>query len=97
MTYTLYKNPIQTDTLMLVRYLHFLGKRTAVPSGIVERSFPSWVVELPSIETHEGARFVGLEDCIAFLEALAGLHELWSRAQEFALANPEYRVSSASR
>lgn len=48
-TYTLYKNPIQLDTLYIVQYLHY-NKINFLPSIIIERNYPQFITDLPTIK-----------------------------------------------
>lgn len=71
--YVLLKKPIQKETLKIVRWLNAQGIN-AQPARIVERNYPEWVTELPSIEVIETEeRHVGLRECIAFYQRLARL------------------------
>lgn len=81
--YTLYKAPIQLDTLWMVQYLASLGK-PMVPAVVVERCHPPEVSALPAIRDHAtDTLHQGLEACVEFYEAMAG---------EVKAANPNYRV-----
>lgn len=94
-SYILYKNPIQYDTLYIVQYLHYLGINI-IPTCCIERNHPSWVNELPSIETiskeKEKERYVGLNECISFFEKITGIENLYEKSQIFKKLNPEYRI-----
>ena len=95
--YVLYKNPIQKDTLTLVRFLHSSGVENAPPSAIYERGWPDWVTELPSIQTTESGgdqRFVGLAACVRFFETCTGVTDLWQKASSG--CDPDYRIGSSS-
>lgn len=91
MQYTLYKNPVQLDTLSIVQYLHFCGQRVT-PTCCIERNHPSWVTQLPSIETSVGDRYIGLEQCTLFYEAVSGKSNLLNEASVFKTNNPHYRI-----
>ena len=82
--YVLYKNPIQPNTRKAVSYLAGLGYNVH-PTIIVERNYPSWVTQVPSIETGTGDRFVGWDRCLQFWEretGVWGLHEKLARAAD---------------
>ena len=92
--YTLFKNPVQLDTLAIVQYLHSCGVQ-AEPAQCIERCHPAWVTQLPSIEDHTtGERFVGLIECERFYERLSGKGPgLLTRALAFKADHPEYRIT----
>jgi hypothetical protein len=91
--YTLYKNPIQLDTLAIVQYLHSLGVR-ADPSRCIERCHPAWVTQLPTILDHVTFEmFEGLRECERFYERISGRGPgLLLEALAFKAAHPEYRI-----
>jgi hypothetical protein len=91
MTYILYKNPIQQNTLAVVQYLHSRGQEL-LPAVCIERLHPDWATELPSIETGDGERFVGLQRCMEFYERSTGIKNLYHKAMAFNEQNPGYRV-----
>lgn len=91
MIYILYKNPIQLDTLYIVQYLYYMGVNL-IPKNCIERNHPSWVSELPSIETSNGERYIGLESCIAFYEKTSGINNLYSKSTLFKELNPKYCI-----
>lgn len=92
MTYVLYKNPIQLETLEIVQYLHSCGHKNVAPSCCIERNYPFWVTQLPAIETVTGQRYVGLEKCVNYWETLHGETNLQYKAHIFKIANPDYRI-----
>lgn len=92
MSYTLYKNPIQLDTLAIVQYLHSIGTDMR-PQKIIERLFPEWVTELPSIEeTYSGTQYVGMQQCVQFWEQQSGVTQLQQKAAKFKHDYPNYRI-----
>ena len=94
MRYVLYKNPVQPDTLAVVRYLHsVLPTLAACPAACVERNHPPRVTELPAVhdlDTDEW--FVGPARCVEFFEARSGLSDLARLSREFAEAHEGYRI-----
>jgi hypothetical protein len=93
MTYILYKNPIQLDTLEIVQYLYSRGHKNVAPACCIERNHPTWVTMLPAIETMGGChRYVGLDMCVKYWENLHGVTNLLDNAHKFKLTNPEYRI-----
>jgi hypothetical protein len=63
--YILYKNPIQLDTLQIVRYLHYTKKE--IPSCCIERNWPPIITELPAIFDHNTNKFyIGFDKCVEF-------------------------------
>ena len=94
--YTLFKNPVQLDTLAIVQYLHSCGVK-AEPSRCIERCHPAWVTQLPSIEDDTtGERFVGLLECVHFYERLSDRSpNLLTHALAFRAEHPEYRIHCA--
>lgn len=94
-SYILYKNPIQYDTLYIVQYLHYLGINM-IPMCCIERNYPDWVNEMPSIEVvcNDGYnnRYIGLNECISFYEKNSNVENLYNKSYEFKRLNPEYRI-----
>jgi hypothetical protein len=90
-TYILYKNPIQTDTLAIVQYLHSNGINI-IPTHCIERNHPIWAVELPSIETTDGKKYVGLNQCIEFYQHATGKNNILKEALVFKQYNPDYKI-----
>jgi hypothetical protein len=89
--YTLYKNAIQYDTLAIVQYMHSKGI-DARPNACIERCHPQWATKLPSIETSDGTRYVGLNACIEFYESVADERDLLHKATVFKAAYSDYRI-----
>ena len=92
MSYILYKNPIQIDTLEIVQYLYSLGHKDAVPNCCIERNHPSWVTQLPSIETDQGMRYIGLQQSIFYYETSYKIKNLMSMAHKFKSDHPDFRI-----
>lgn len=93
MEYILYKNPIQIDTLTIVQYLHYNGHK-ATPKYCIERNYPPWVVDLPSIETiSEQQRYVGLNNCILFYEKNYDIKDILAKSLNFKNKNPDYCIN----
>ena len=90
--YILYKAPIHLETIHIVQYLHSLGINIW-PQYCIERNHPAWVSSLPTIETADGTRYIGLDACIQFFESETGIHDLLQKATEFKRINPEYRIN----
>lgn len=91
MEYILYKHPVQLDTLFVVQYLHHLGY-DILPEYCIERNHPSWATDLPSIETIQGDRYIGLDECISFYETQTNQTDLLQRSSAFKQSNPNYRI-----
>ncbi len=89
MGYTLFKNPIQKDTLAIVQYLQNLGYNFILPAIVIERNHPYWVTSLPSIAT-ETERYVGLKGCVEYYEKATGVENLLEKAIEWKKANEHY-------
>ena len=91
--YTLYKNPIQPDTLDIVQYLASLGVNLQ-PSSIIERGHPPEVLPLPSIvDTEKMLLYRGLEGCVQFYEDQSGIQGILQKARLFKAKNPNYHTS----
>jgi hypothetical protein len=92
-SYILYKNPIQTDTLNIVQYLYFLGI-PIIPKHCIERNHPNWAFSLPSIETETNDKYIGFDECIKFYEKESGIDNLYYKALIFKINNPSFRINS---
>ena len=91
--YTLFKNPIQLDTLAVIQYLHHLGKDLR-PSQIIERNHADWVTHLPSIrDERTGLKYIGIENCVKFWEHNSQQEGLLQRSLAWKTSNPRYRVN----
>ena len=82
--YVLYKRPFQPETLAIVRYLERRDRSESEydpenrehrngdiyrPKICVERNYPEWVTELPSIkDLSTGSCYIGLSECVRFYE-----------------------------
>lgn len=88
--YTLYKGPIQLDTLAIVQYLHSRGIALQ-PGLIVERNYPNYVTQLPSI-LYMGQIYSGVQQVVAFYESMSGISNLLVLATDFKRNNPTYRI-----
>jgi hypothetical protein len=55
MSYILYKNPIQLDTLDIVQYL-YSRNLDAQPFACIERNFPENITQIPTIYDLETKR-----------------------------------------
>ncbi len=73
--YVLYKNPIQLDTLACVQYLFSKGI-DARPSYIVERNYPTFCTDLPTIKSENGDCYIGLFQCLGFYKEQSGLESI---------------------
>lgn len=89
-TYILYKRPVQHDMLAIVQYLHSLGLHL-LPTTCIERNYPGWVTDLPSIETPT-AKYTGMSQCVQYLESVSCIDNLMISAVAFKLLNPDYRI-----
>ena len=91
--YTLFKKPVQLDTLAVIQYLHHLGKDFR-PSKIIERNHADWVTQLPSIRDEQtGLKYIGLENCVNFWERSSQQKGLLQRSLSWKASNPQYRVN----
>ena len=89
--YTLYKNPIQLDTLYIVQYLHYKNIMF-LPSIIIERNYPNFVTELPTIN-YKNKIYNGLEEVISLYETISGIDKILEKAIEFKNQNPKYTIN----
>ena len=102
--YVLYKQPIQTETLSIVQYLHHEAPHLKPrPFACVERNHPDWIedtMSLPAIEITDDpgirmrTRYSGLQECVDFFETYSGVSNLTRRASDFKRDNPFYRINS---
>ena len=90
--YTLYKNPIQPDTLDIVHFLKSEGIALQ-PDVIVEREHPPEVLPLPSIvDTDKKLLYRGLEGCVQFYEERSGIQGILQRARQWRTHNPDHHT-----
>jgi hypothetical protein len=88
--YTLYKKPIQLETLEIVQYLNSVGI-ICVPETIYECNYPHYVTELPSI-LYKNTLFSGMASVIDFYEQVSEIQNLKELSSKFKIDNPEYRI-----
>ena len=90
--YILYKNPVQLETLHIVQYLHSQNI-TFLPNVIIERNYPSYVTELPTI-LYNRKLYIGIDICIKLYETYSGIDNILEKADEFKRLNPTYTIRS---
>lgn len=89
-SYTLYKTK-DCDISCIVNYLHFIGRGDSViPYIVISNTCPEWATSLPSIKTHSGTLYIGLEQTIAFYEQTFGVKDVYNKAKFFKTLNPLY-------
>lgn len=88
--YTLYKNPIQLDTLYIVQYLHY-NKINFLPSIIIERNCPQFITDLPTIK-YNNCIYSGLTEVISLYENISGIDNILEKALEFKKQNSNYTI-----
>ena len=88
--YTLYKNPIQLETLYIVQYLHYKNIMF-LPSIIIERNYPQFVTELPTIN-YKNKIYNGLVEIISLYENISGIDNILEKAIEFKVQHPKYTI-----
>lgn len=79
--FILYRQPLQVDTLAVVRYLHHIGHPCA-PTRCIAGNHPDWVHELPSIQTPT-KRYIGIGSCLDFWQEQSGVEDLLEKAISF--------------
>lgn len=92
--YSLFKNPLQMDTLAIVQYLNSIGIKL-LPEQIIESNWEkidSRIVRVPSITT-TGRIYLGLIEVIDFYEEKSGIKNLLVKAEQFKKENPNYRIN----
>lgn len=89
--YTLYKNPIQMETLAIVQYLYH-NNIFILPTVIVERNHPDGII-LPAIYDHKlNTLYEGIDECVKYYEIRSGISNLLENAQMFKEQNPQFRI-----
>jgi hypothetical protein len=95
--HALSKNPVQTDTLDVVRFLYKAGF-DARAECVFERAHPSWAVALPAIkDLTTGRVYQGFSGCLQFYEEATGIANLDTRARAFKDEAPLYAISDTDR
>jgi len=90
--YTLYKNPIQLDTLAIVRYIYYTGINLQ-PTTCIERNYPESITEIPSILDHDINQIhTGLSNVIKYYEDKTGITNLLEKSLKFAEENPDFKI-----
>lgn len=90
--YILYKNPIQLETLAIVRYLQYSGKPN-IPRYCIEINHPSWVTSLPSVEEYNGTKHVGLDAVVKYYENKSEISDLLKKSEEFSKKFPDFTIN----
>lgn len=88
--YILYKSPIQLDTLYIVQYLHY-NNIIFLPSNIIERNYPQFVTNLPTI-IYNKKYYNGLEEVISLYEKISGIDNILEKSREFKKQYPKYTI-----
>ena len=88
--YILFKNPIQLDTLAIVQYLYY-HKIVFLPNEIVERNYPDFITELPTI-VYDKKIYSGLKHVVELYEQISGINNLLQKAIQFKKENPKYTI-----
>lgn len=89
--YTLYKNPIQTDTLAIVQYLYH-NDIFMLPTVIIEKNHPHGI-ELPAIYDHLcNELYEGIDECVRFYETYTGMTGTLDAALAFKAAHPDFHI-----
>lgn len=88
--YVLYKNPIQINTLYIVQYLHY-NKINFLPSIIIERNYPHFITELPTI-IYNNNIYSGLNEVVSLYENISGINNILEKSIEFKKQNPKYTI-----
>ncbi len=91
MSYVLYKNPIQHNTLHIVQYLHSIGKSNE-PQHCIERNYPEWAINLPAIKELNGTTHIGFENVVKYYEQKSGVKDLLEKVNIFKIENPNYTI-----
>lgn len=91
MQYILYKEPIQTETLHIVQYLHSQEHITLLPIAIIERNHPPEIKELPTIETPRGL-YVGIDRVVQWYEEETVVSNLLQKSKEWKKQNPKSEI-----
>lgn len=90
--YTLYKHPVQNDTLAIVQYCHSKGINV-IPVNCIERNHNLPEEELPAVFDHtSNTLFKGLSHVVGFYESLTGIPDILKHALKFKSHHPEYRI-----
>lgn len=92
MVYTLYKHPIQDDTLAIVRYIDH-KKYMGVPIICVERNHGIEDNALPAIHDHDtDVWYYGIDNVVSFYQKMTGLKDILHRAMKFHKRHPDYVI-----
>lgn len=90
--YILYKHPIEIETLYIVQYLYSINIDIR-PKFCIERNHPNWVI-LPSIQTTEGEKYIGIKECIYFYEKYSNINDLLYKSMLHKELNQYYRINN---
>lgn len=92
---TLYKvhgDPNCDKLLNLSRYL-FSEKIDTRPLSVVEREFPAFVTNLPTIVFINGYRVSGYKEIVKHYERMLSIDDLENKSEKFTKNNPDYRIT----
>jgi hypothetical protein len=93
--YTLFKNPIQMDTLAMVQYLHYKGI-DLIPEMTIESNWSVMdhrISQIPSISTEDRNVYLGINEIIKFYEEKSCIKNLLEKSLKFKEENPDYRIN----
>ena len=92
MNYILYKDPIDLNTLAIVRYLHNI-EIEGTPKHCIERNH-NIIGPLPTIYCISTDKFYyGFDKCVRYYELNTNIKNLYSKSEEFMKENPSYRIN----
>jgi hypothetical protein len=90
--YILFKQPNQLDTLAIVQYAYYRGIDIQ-PKACVERNYPSYVNEIPSLlDVKENVLYEGIDEVVNYYEKISGIPDILTKATAFKKDNPKYAI-----
>ena len=89
-SYTLFKNPVQLDTLAIVQYAKACGK-DVTPMLTIERNHPLSITALPAIQCGS-EQYVGIDECVRFYEIHTGIDDILQKALIWKDVNPHFHT-----
>lgn len=89
--YKIHGNPECDKLQSITRYLYYKGFDLR-PVQIIERSFPSYIKTLPTIQIND-VSISGLNNIVQYYEKILNIQNLLLESNKFCKLNPNYKIT----